>query len=122
MKKYILTLFVGICALCGIAFAQDFLIVHNGANKFGMLLSEIESITHPSGNSIYIVQSGQSIPYAVSSVDSITFISSEEFDNESPSIYILTPTSESFYVTSEQNITLSGIADDNVALNTKSKP
>lgn len=117
MKKYILTLFVGICALCGIAFAQDFLIVHNGANKFGMLLSEIESITHPSGNSIYIVQSGQSIPYAVSSVDSITFISSEEFDNESPSIYILTPTSESFYVTSEQNITLSGIADDNVALN-----
>ena len=116
MKKYILTLLVGICALCGIAFAQDFLIVHNGANKFGMLLSEIESITHPSGNSIYIVQSGQSIPYAVSSVDSITIISSEELDNESPSIYILTPTSESFYVTSEQSITLSGIADDNVAL------
>ncbi len=116
MKKFILTLLIGIGTLCGIAFAQDFLIINNGINKIGILLSEIESITHPNGDSIYIAQNGQSVPYVVSSVDSITFISSEEIDNEPPSIYILTPTSEPNFVTSEPNITLSGIADDNIAL------
>ncbi len=116
MKKFILTLLVGIGALCGIAFAQDFLIINNGNNKLGILLSEIESITHPDGDKLFITQKGQTIPYAVSSVDSITFINSEELDNECPSIYVLSPTSEPYFVTSEESITLSGIADDNIAL------
>ena len=117
MKKFILTLLISIGTLCGIAFAQDFLIINNGINKIGILLSEIESITHPNGDSIYIAQNGQSVPYIVSNVDSITFINTTDPDNENPSIYILSPTSEAVYVTNLANITLSGIASDNIALN-----
>lgn len=40
----------------------------------------------------------------------------DPIDSESPSIYILNPTSEELFVTTEQTIRISGIAQDNVSL------
>lgn len=115
MKKYILTLLIGIGVLVSIAYAQDYLVVNQGANKIGFILSQIESITH-SGNTMTINQNGQSTPYTITSVDSVTFVKATEPDDIAPSIFILSPTSDEVFVTNNQYITVSGVAQDNIAL------
>lgn len=117
MKKSLLTLFVSLGVLCGIAYAQDFIVVNQGGNKIGFSLSDIDEISHPDENTMNIVQNGQLTPYAISNVDSITFVNASEPDNQVPNIYILSPTSETVFVTNLASIQISGIADDNIALN-----
>lgn len=116
MKKYILTLLVGIGVLVSIAYAQDYLVVNQGGNKIGFILSQIESITHPDGNTMTITQNGQSTPFTINNIDSVTFVYEEEPDVIAPSIFILSPTSDEVFVTNNQFITISGVAQDNIAL------
>lgn len=113
MKKYILTLLIGICLL---SYAQDYLVINKGDNKIGFILSKIESITHSNGNTMNVVENGQSTSFSVNSVDSVTFIRNAEADDVAPSIFILNPTSEAVFVTNESSITVSGLAQDNIVL------
>jgi len=115
MKKYILSLIIGIGVLCGIAYAQDFIVVHQGDIKSMFSLPDVESITHADGN-VNVVQNGQSTTFPIQTVDSITFLNVADVDTEAPSIFILSPTSSEVYVTSESHITISGIANDNIAI------
>jgi len=116
MKKSILTTLVGLAVLCGLAYANDYVIINQGANRFGFLLTGDDEITHTNGNTVNIIQNGQTQSFDVSEVDSITFVKDQEQDNVAPSIYILNPTSDATFVTNENKISLSGVASDNIAI------
>ena len=71
MKKHILTLLIGIGVLFGIAYAQDYVIVNQGAHKFGFLTSKVASITHR-GCDVVITTTDENL-FEIPAVDSITF-------------------------------------------------
>lgn len=48
MKKSYLILLACIGLICGIAYAQKYVVVNQGAKKTGYLLSKVDSITHTS--------------------------------------------------------------------------
>lgn len=58
--------------VCCIAFAQRYIVVHQGSNAQQYLLSEIDSISHCEDNSVNLYHNGQKNPFAISAVDSIS--------------------------------------------------
>lgn len=75
MKKSYLILLACIGLICGIAYAQKYVVVNQGAKKTGYLLSKVDSITHTS-NQVTINMAGGAT-YDVQYVDSITFSSED---------------------------------------------
>lgn len=80
MKKYILTLALGLC--CAVGFAQeyvvkDYLIVKQGTTETKYLLKGIDAVNH-SPNAVTIVQGENEYTYQVADVDSIVFVNSQE--------------------------------------------
>ena len=71
MKKHILTLLIGIGVLFGIAYAQDYVIVNQGAQRFGFLTSKVTSITHRDCD-VVITTNDENL-FEIPDVDSITF-------------------------------------------------
>ena len=72
MKKYILTLALGMA--CAMGFAQDYVIVNQGTTKYNYLLKEVTAISHTT-DAVTIEQGENSDTYLVATVDSITFAS-----------------------------------------------
>lgn len=75
MKKYILTLALGL--VCAMGFAQDYVIVNQGSTEHKYLLKEVTAITHTT-DAVTIEQGENVYTYAVADVDSITFVDAEE--------------------------------------------
>ena len=75
MKKYILTLALGMA--CAMGFAQDYVIVNQGATVHKYLLKEVTAISHTT-NAVTIEQGENLYTYPVADVDSITFVESHE--------------------------------------------
>lgn len=70
MKKSLAIIIM--CFVCCMAYAQKYIVVHQGANTQQFLLSEVDSISHYGDNSVDLYHNGQKNPFAVSSVDSIS--------------------------------------------------
>lgn len=75
MKKCILTLALGL--FCAVGFAQDYVIVNQGTAEHKYLLKEVTAINHDR-ETVYIEQGENVYPYALATVDSITFVKSQE--------------------------------------------
>ena len=71
MKKCILTLALGL--FCAVGFAQDYVIVNQGTTEHKYLIKEVTAINHDA-NTVYIQQGENVYPYALATVDSITFV------------------------------------------------
>ena len=79
MKKYILTLTLGL--FCTVAFAQDYVVVKQGATENKYRINEVTAINHDNNN-VYIEQGENVFPYSLATVDSITFVNA--LDNTIP--------------------------------------
>ena len=75
MKKCILTLALGM--LCAVGFAQDYVIVNQGDVQHKYLLKEVTAINHTS-DAVTIEQGENAYTYQVATVDSITFVNSQD--------------------------------------------
>ena len=75
MKKYILTLALGMA--CAMGFAQDYVIVNQGTTENKYLLKEVTAITH-TVDAVTIEEGETAYTYAVADVDSITFVKAQE--------------------------------------------
>ena len=80
MKKFILTLALGLC--CAVGFAQeyvikDYVIVKQGNTETKYLLKGIDAINH-STDAVTIIQGDNAYTYQVADVDSIVFVNSQE--------------------------------------------
>ena len=71
MKKYILTLALGL--FCAVGFAQDYVVVNQGATQNKYLLKEVTAINH-TNDAVTIEQGEEAYTYPVANVDSITFV------------------------------------------------
>lgn len=98
MKKYILTLVLGL--ICAVGFAQDYVVVNQGAVQHKYLLKEVNAINH-TFDGVTIVQGDRMDSYNVADVDSITFVKAldttipqdllDELDDYMPIYYGDTP-------------------------------
>ncbi len=75
MKKYILTLALGMA--CAMGFAQDYVIVNQGTTEHKYLLKEVTAISHTT-DAVTIEQGEARYTYPVVDVDSITFVDAQE--------------------------------------------
>ena len=75
MKKYILTLALGMA--CAMGFAQDYVIVNQGTTEHKYLLKEVTAISH-TADAVTIEQGEARYTYPVVDVDSITFVDAQE--------------------------------------------
>ena len=75
MKKCILTLALGM--FCAVGFAQDYVIVNQGDVQHKYLLKEVTAINHTS-DAVTIEQGQNAYTYQVATVDSITFVDSQD--------------------------------------------
>ena len=75
MKKYILTLALGMA--CAMGFAQDYVIVNQGTTEHKYLLKEVTAISH-TADAVTIEQGEARYTYPVADVDSITFVDAQE--------------------------------------------
>ena len=75
MKKCILTLALGM--FCAVGFAQDYVIVNQGDVQHKYLLKEVTAINHTS-DAVTIEQGQNAYTYQVATVDSITFVNSQD--------------------------------------------
>ena len=71
MKKYILTLALGL--VCAVGFAQDYVVVNQGTIQNKYLLKEVTAISH-TADAVTIEQGQNTFTYPVADVDSITFV------------------------------------------------
>ena len=71
MKKYILTLALGMA--CAMGFAQDYVVVNQGTTEHKYLLKEVTAISH-TADAVTIEQGEARYTYPVADVDSITFV------------------------------------------------
>lgn len=76
MKKIFFILLLTIFYSVTYSFAQDSITVYQGLNIQKFLLSEIDSITHNSNNTVNIYHNSQKYGYSVIKVDSISFLQS----------------------------------------------
>jgi len=119
MKKCILTLALGL--FCAVGFAQDYVIVNQGTAEHKYLLKEVTAINHDR-ETVYIEQGENVYPYALATVDSITFVDSEEhvmpggFDPLKPFIPIYEgdtpPNIEGCYLVNPNVLTYSTLSSD----------
>lgn len=72
MKKYILTLLVGLNLFIGAAYALNYVVVNQGVKKIGYLLSKVDDISQI-GKTVKIQMGDRIISYDAATVDSITF-------------------------------------------------
>ncbi len=79
MKKYILTLALGL--VCAVGFAQDYVVVNQGTTQNKYLLKEVTAISH-TADAVTIEQGQEAYTYQVADVDSITFV--KALDNTIP--------------------------------------
>jgi hypothetical protein len=75
MKKYILTLALGMA--CAMGFAQNYVIVNQGTTEHKYLLKEVTAISHTT-DAVTIEQGEARYTYPVVDVDSITFVDAQE--------------------------------------------
>lgn len=75
MKKYILTLALGMA--CAMGFAQNYVIVNQGTTQHKYLLKEVTAISH-TADAVTIEQGENNYTYQVATVDSITFVNAQE--------------------------------------------
>lgn len=75
MKKYILTLALGMA--CAMGFAQDYVVVNQGTTEHKYLLKEVTAISHTT-DAVTIEQGEARYTYPVADVDSITFVDAQE--------------------------------------------
>ena len=98
MKKYILTLALGL--VCAVGFAQDYVVVNQGTIQNKYLLKEVTAISH-TADAVTIEQGQNTFTYPVADVDSITFVKAldttipqdllDELDDYMPIYYGDTP-------------------------------
>ena len=119
MKKYILTLALGM--VCAMGFAQDYVIVNQGTTENKYLLKEVDAITHTT-NTVTIVEGENSYTFAVADVDSITFVKAQEhvipdnpfgpympiYEGDTP------PNIEGSYLVSKHVLSYSNLSNDEV--------
>lgn len=72
MKKIVVSLLI--VFLCGIAYAQDSVIVYRGVSMQKILLSDIDSITHSSDNYVIIHYNNQKYECYITKIDSISIM------------------------------------------------
>ena len=75
MKKYILTLALGMA--CAMGFAQNYVIVNQGTTQHKYLIKEVTAISH-TADAVTIEQGEARYTYPVVDVDSITFVDAQE--------------------------------------------
>jgi hypothetical protein len=119
MKKYILTLALGMA--CAMGFAQDYVIVNQGTTEHKYLLKEVTAISH-TADAVTIEQGEARYTYPVVDVDSITFVDAQEqvmpdnpfdpympiYDGDTP------PNIEGCYVISTHVLDYSNVSGDYV--------
>ena len=75
MKKFILTLALGMA--CAMGFAQNYVVVNQGTTEHKYLLKEVTAISH-TADAVTIEQGEARYTYPVADVDSITFVNAQE--------------------------------------------
>ena len=119
MKKYILTLALGMA--CAMGFAQDYVIVNQGTTEHKYLIKEVTAISH-TADAVTIEQGEARYTYPVVDVDSITFVDAQEqvmpdnpfdpympiYDGDTP------PNIEGCYVISTHVLDYSNVSGDYV--------
>lgn len=89
MKKYILTLVLGL--ICAVGFAQDYVVVNQGAVQHKYLLKEVTAINH-TFDGVTIVQDDRMDSYNVADVVSIVF--SQVDDSNLPKLAVVNNANE----------------------------
>ena len=71
MKKLLAIIIM--CFVCCMAYAQKYIVVHQGGNTQQFLLSEVDSISHYGDNSVDLYHNGQkSVRWEMSVLNSFT--------------------------------------------------